>query len=593
MTDIDKNEDFWDLGDFKKSKPIQTAKPRGFSKSYVSTVTVEDHRSVEQTPPTDSKLTNICDDNGQITKYIPPHSNAIFAKKHILLEYSPQNPLIKSVILFSDKENDSVFVKDNLFIRERAALLDRAAPEKPYVPFYSYSPRYSQLNKSQLGWYLWWRENTRCGIFIPTDESYVILYAYELAATTQEEGMQAALDMLCSLLTSYSNRELSVIVKLTIRDIICDFCLINKLPPPTEKLCKLEKQILLGSFLPEFFVDFSQSKQSCAVMVNSSMSLYDYRRSKCYNETTAPIFQKGIEGALRAVLDDSDAFDSITSYTRGVYGSISEEHHPFNRMVNIVNRHIKLEVTYYELSGIKTAVTDIVRYSENKVREHLGIKTRIHVLTINPAARAAADRYFEQNLPAQPAIDRRIKVKKTDAQEVHEYDRFYDVPKSEISPERALEIERESWDITKKLTEAFGYEDNIQSDISNTYEQSASNGSTHVEADMDLAPDNIIDIPTKITTDTSAAISDTESSGDCQSVFAQLRAALGDIADFVNLCRSSSVTEQKRFALLRSTSVDEIADKINEVAVELFGDIILEDDGSSYKIIEDYLFLFE
>jgi hypothetical protein len=50
--------------------------------------------------------------------------------------------------------------------------------------------------------------------------------------------------------------------------------------------------------------------------------------------------------------------------------------------------------------------------------------------------------------------------------------------------------------------------------------------------------------------------------------------------------------EQRKFASSHGTTADELADKINESAVELFGDIILENNGEAYTIIEDYLFLF-
>ena len=50
--------------------------------------------------------------------------------------------------------------------------------------------------------------------------------------------------------------------------------------------------------------------------------------------------------------------------------------------------------------------------------------------------------------------------------------------------------------------------------------------------------------------------------------------------------------QQRKFASAHGTTIDELADKINETAADIFGDIILEDSGSGYVIIEDYLFLF-
>ena len=500
-----------------------------------------------------------------ITRFIPPHSDSTFEKKHILFSYEPENPLIKSVTVFSDKENSSLFIKDNLFIRERRAFLNRCAVEKEYVPFYSYSPRYSQLNKSQLAWYIWWRDNLRRGNYIKTDESYVLLYAYELAATEDGEDKEDALDMLCSLLTHFSTNDLRIVYKIMIRDIICDFCLIHALRVPIKKLAGVERQVILGSFLPELLLDLSSERDASAPLI-SAMSLYDYRRSKCYNESSAEIFKRGIEGAIGAVMSNDEAFESITSFTRGVYSAVTQERHPFNRMANIVNKNVRIEIVYYELSTIKTAITDIVRYSENKVREHLGIRSMIHVLTVNPYARDVINSFFEENMPARRFVDKRRKENRSETTKINEYDKLYDVPKVEISPDRALQIELESWDTTKKLTEAFG-----ESDIDN------------ITPDKQTIPNNVISEP---------IVSEPSSTLDDESVFSQLSSRLGAIASFINLCKGSSISDQRRFASSRGMSCDEIADKINETAVEALGDIILENDGEKYVIIEDYLFLF-
>ncbi len=591
------NDDFWDLGDFKSRRQIyadeakkiadnalKIAKEaldgidtdeiarqarRAFSAYRTSAVEINDLHSVKRDKSRFDESETV------ITKFVPPHSSSSSVKKHVLFEYEPQNPLIKSVTVYSEKEGEELFVSDNLFIRERRALLRRAAPEREFVPFYSYSPRYSQLNKAQLGFYLWWRENARNGIFLKTDESYILLYAYELAATGDDEDKEAALASLCSLLTAYSHRELQIVHKMMIRDIICDFCLIHRLPPPVEKVCTVEKQILFGSFLPEFFIDLSQNKQFAASAINTSLSLYDFRRSKCYNDATAPAFKKGIIGALHSVINDDAAFESLISFTRGVYGNVTAEHHPFTRMVNIVNKNIKIEVSYYELGNLKTAITDIVRYSENKVREHLGIKSRIHVLSVNSQAKAAIDAFFEQHMPPMSIPDKRRRENRIQVEEKNEYDALYDIPKVEISPERALEIERESWDTTKILVEAFEEKD---SDKTTLHAKKEDNVEAKQAPEMPKVDESIGDETPY------------ESEND---VYSEIYSKLGKAAEFLKLCFTPDAAEQKKFAQSLGLGVDAVADRINECAVELFGDIFLESDGSSYTIIEDYLFLFK
>lgn len=593
------NDDFWDLGDFtgRTRKIAENARQIAgdAQKTAHDALKAADTREIAEQahrafPPHRTSAVEISDihpsdsakkfDESEtvITKFVPPHSSAGFVKKHIICEYEPENPLIKSVTIYSEREGEQLFVSDNLFIRERRALLDREVTFKEYVPFYSYAPRYSQLNKAQLNYYLWWRQNLRNGIFTKTDESYIMLYAYELAATGDGEDKQQALDMLCALLTNFPASQLNLVYKIMIRDIVVDFCLIHRMPSPIGRLQGLERQVLFGSFLPEFFTDLSQAREYSAPVI-SSMSLYDYKRSKCYNESTAEVFRRGVDGALSSVMNDEEAFSSITSFTRGVYGSVSHERHPFNRMANIVNKNIKIDIVYYPLDNIKSAVTDIVRYSENKIRDHLGIRSKINVLTVNPLARRAIDSFFEEQMPPQKFVDRRRKDARVAEEETHEYDKYYEVPKAEISPERALEIERASWATTQKLTEAFS-EENTEDDVVpepvTAEKQDSASPMPEQQVIVSPAPEAHVPVPS-------------DSSG----LYAQLCSRIGSLAEFVNLCKGASLIEQRKFASSKGTTADELADKINETAVELFGDIILEFNGSAYAIIEDYLFLFD
>jgi len=572
-------DDFWDLDQY--IKPKKTIPRKEFSKSSTSAIEIESVSSNENTSNT-NKYTDVSLSNpktnqdGTITRFIPPHSDSAFAKKYTILEYSPENPLIRSVRIYSEKPDEKIFVESNLFIRERKALLNRTAQECPRVSYFSYSPRYSQMSRAQLNWYLWWRENTRKGIFLKTDETYIILYSYELVATGECEDKQAALDMLCNLLCEYSDKEISIVFRMMIRDLICDFCLLHSLPTPIEKLNKLDRGLLANAFLPEFFLDFSERNREHSVKYGiSSLSLYDYKRSKFYPENSE-IFKSAINGAINSMITDDKAFRAITSFTDGVYGCVTLERRPFGRMVNIVNKNIKFDISYFQISTIQAAITDAVRYSENKLREHLGIKGKLNILSVNPAVRDAIDNFFEANYPPKPIIDRRRRDARQSEEESHEYDRFYDVPKAEISPEKALKIERESWDTTKILTEAFSDENDA-----NDENITASN-----------APELIVEpisepiIEKAVISEPSAPIEAQDQNND--GLWGQIKSELGEIADLIGLCKSPSPVEQRRFASSHGVSLDEIADRINECAANIFGDIILEDIGGAYGIIEDY-----
>jgi len=571
MSDEKKNsygdDSFWDLDKFvpKTSRPAPITRRN----SDKSTSSIEIQSTVKSSNSHHFGDVPLSHDKDQITRFIPPHNDSAFAKKYTIFEYSPKNPLIKNVKVYSEKPDEKLFIETNLFIRERRALLNRTARECPHAAYYSHAPRYSQMSRGQLNWYLWWRENTRNGVFLKTDESYIILYAYELAATDENEDKQKSLDMLCALLCNYSQKDLNVVFRMMIRDMICDFCLLHQLPSPIEKLRGLDRQLLSSAFLPEFFIDFSgDNRDRIATLGLSSLSMYDYKRSKFYTPENADLFKNAISGALAAVVADEQAFGAIISFTSGMYGSITCERRPFARMINIVNRNIKFEITYFQMSTLQAAVTDAVRYSENKLREHLGSKSKLNVMSVNPFVKEAIDRFFATNYPPMPIVDRRRRSAAEKEAEPHEYDKLYDVPKLAFSAEHAMEIERESWETTKILTEAFADESD--------------------EANVSSSSESTTTVQPITTYELTKAPNATKNINDNGGLYEKIKQSLGNDAEFIKLCQSGSIAEQRKFAIANKLSVDELADRINEAAVDIFGDIILENDGEAYRVIEDY-----
>ena len=85
----DKQDDFWDLSEYAKKRNISSP-PKQFFQSATSAVEISgDTPAVSHMQYSDSKLSQ--NDGSSITRFVPPHSDSAFAKKHILAEYHPQN----------------------------------------------------------------------------------------------------------------------------------------------------------------------------------------------------------------------------------------------------------------------------------------------------------------------------------------------------------------------------------------------------------------------------------------------------------------------------------------------------------------------
>ncbi len=542
---------FWDLSGYKAQKP--PVQPRA-QRSSVSVTEID-------LPSADTKKASTYADSSfsaeaTITRFVSPTQKKPNTDRKLLLEYQPQNPFIKQVQIFTDLDSDSVFAKSNLFLRERAALLDRVGREVPHVPFYSMMPRYSQMTRPQLAYYLWWRENIRRGVFLECDISYVILYAHELIVADEGEDKGEILKMLCRLYTAqYKDKQAAYF---GIGNLIGDFCILHNLSLPDGYLGDKFSEFITYTSLPEFFIDISDRyNPSMHQRLIAGVSVYNYKKSKHYL-TNQSLFDTHMRGAVAAIFSDDKAYASLSAFSDMAYGDVLSSHKPFFKLAGMTTKQAKIKISYYPLSFLQSTITDALRYTENKIREHLGIKSKLNVTTVNPDIRCAIDAYAEEFCPP---ISRERLALAAERKAESAYEKLYDVPKSELSLQKALEIEKKSWETTKILVEAF--EDDTQP-----------------EPEVHIAPA------------VSQPIAQVPATAENSTLYEDLCKSLGDNAAFLKLCLDEDFDGQRRYARGVGVSADELAEQINSLAFEITGDILLEDTGDGYIILEDYKNLF-
>ncbi len=542
---------FWDLSSYKAPKtPVHPRAQR--SSGSVSEIEVPRVEPSSKGAYGDSRFSS----DGTITRFVSPTQKKPNTDRKLILEYQPKNPFIKQVQIFTDLDSDSVFAKSNLFLRERAALLNRVGREAPHVPFYSMMPRYSQMTRPQLAYYLWWRENIRHGVFLECDISYVILYSHELIVADEDEDKHEILRMLCKLYSAqYKDKQAAYF---GIGNLIADFCILHNLSLPDDCLGDKFTEFITYTSLPEFFIDISDRyNPSMHQRLIAGVSVYNYKKSKHYVDNKQ-LFDTHMRGAVAAIFSDDKAYASLSAFSDTAYGDVLTSHKPFFKLAGMTTKQAKIKISYYPLPFLQSIITDALRYTENKIREHLGIKSKLNVTTVNPDIKGAIDAYADKLCPP---ISRERLALAAEKKAASEYDKLYDVPKSELSLERALEIEQKSWETTKILIEAFEED-------------------THPEPEGHIAPTVIQPVEQKP--------DPTENS----SLYESLGLSLGDNAEFLKLCINEDFYGQRRYAKGAGVSADELAEQINSLALEIIGDILLDDMGEGYIILEDYKNLF-
>jgi hypothetical protein len=428
-------------------------------------------------------------------------------------------------------------------------------------------PQYTQLSNAQLKYYLWWRTNFRRGTCLPCAYSYLLLYLYELI--NLDEMHQNPIDGRQNMLRLWlSYREKHTRLDVLVREWLCDYCLLHHLPPP--KLDPSQYRALLaGCRLKEFYVPSEEGLDALSVAVLLFCNNYDYTKSKFYRADTKADYDRVLGGAIREAL----AFlrEQSGKALTDVSGISTLTRDTFTGAVCSWRLKRRIEVDYTSFSHtheLRYVMTDVLKYAENALRANRGIKSRLSIYALSVPLRERLDAYLATALPQRAA---RSSAKQREA--LPEYERRYDLSMAVVSPERAAEIEAESWQTTKRLVEAFEGEKMTESP-----QTGAKNA--------DFLP--LTEQSPQYTEAEATPLPATESGEPAFDAVSPLAKELGVLVGFLPLAAAGDRQGQRDFARSIGLMPDAVADKINTVTGDMLGDIVLEEENGIYVILEDY-----
>jgi hypothetical protein len=423
------------------------------------------------------------------------------------------------------------------------------------------------MSLAQITFYKAVRESIIRGEYPECDLSYVLLYIYEIINLPDMIPADEGVQLLANIWLGY--RKMHPRRDSYLCEWLPDYCMIRGLSLP-ESLYPLLPEIVPKAQFKEFYFSVSTSAPtSTASHVNSTelpfilaetlveiSSDYDYRSAKYYKENKVA-YDTLIPASLSHVMHEAQiagrgmfVSDRIYKITRDSYaGAVASSG---------IKRWLDIEFTSFtRRADTRDRVTALVKYAENKLRVVLGIKAKLTPGEVDPADARIIDTFFDPIIPAA------AKIRAEDRYMPSDYMKNYESEDSGFDFTAASEIERTSWSNTALLT---GEDELIP------------------EAELPEAPE----IPGQLSTEgyfeehtaqadgaSPASPRDSgEKSGKDDIVRLGVKSALD--GTFAKFCRERSLHE------------GDLADRINNVFIDVLGDIILEDRGSGYELIEDY-----
>ncbi|MBQ8525026.1 MAG: TerB N-terminal domain-containing protein [Clostridia bacterium] len=544
----DLDRDFFDLASHSAGKAYAAPKKRDTGTSEISTEQAE-HKSSGQPafriPPAgrdkaaSRQIRTAHYSGASFDKRPPRRTGEKNDDSTVLHEYSPNGYFVKHVSVMSWPQGYSFYEK---FVRDAAVSNSRRGSKAPHVPFFSYIPQFTQLNAPQWAYYLYMKECAREGVCLTdADFSYVLLYIYEIINLEGVISPEAGASLLGTAWMLY--RRVHPMLDKYMSEWMADYCLLYGLPLP-RMLYPILAEIASRSTVKEFYADalLKHTPGEAGRLFRLSLSDHDPSRSRYasrldnFASLTEEVFDSAAAEQLR---DKSGIFDkklcrSMTVSRDAFCGSLCA--------ASVKKKIVLTLETPFRAPEVRRVVTEMMKGAENIVRARMGVKARL----------------------AAPVLEGKSAAVSARTEEERAYLSFYESPTEELSADAAAKIELESWQNTELLAG-----DELAPET-----ESETCDEPEVEGAM-TGGDNIADEPAVEVQDDTAA----QDKG--------LRDALGD--ELYQLLRRAADGESFKDACReRGAFADDAASRINEIAMDIIGDVVLEASGTDYVFIEDY-----
>ena len=518
-------DDFWDIADMLPERKKPKMPPPRFADTEAVTVSTG----------------AIAHEDGV---KIPPRGSMPKTEAPKMLDYEPESDFIRRVTITPWPADFNFYQK---FRSDAVRYFERTHVPTEYVYFFSYMPQYDQMTISQMAYYLYWRAEFKKGNELKADNSYVLLFAYEIINLPDKIPPHDGAALLARLWKRY--RTDYPYFDKYFGEWLCDYCLIHRVSPRAEILSSFLPDALENVSVPEFYLQ----REAMSPALVAAICAYDYRKSKYY-EANKDAYDTHMPHALsrvveRVILHDLEKYGLRP--TRLVRDS-------FSGAVVCRREKYKIEILCCPLRRsyeFRQLLSRVAKLCENQLRAAFGIKSRFNPTGLDADVKRAVDEYFNEYYP-----DRTASHKKRQAEDDESYMALYEPEnKGPADITRALAIEAAAWE-TAALLEAETEETAAPAPFTPPVSFTPPPAETAVS--FDIMPQIISD------------------GGDFAFLFemdARLFAAVraAEKGRFAAYCREIGAMP------------DRLAGEINEISMDVMGDIIIDEDHSLVSDYED------
>ena len=480
---------------------------------------------------------------------------------------------------------EPVTTTESQFVARARELAGQKEPAALFVPFKSYWPTYGHMTGAQSRWYFFWRDEVRQGRYPKTDLSYIFLHVYELINGVGWDEPQDGYRQLGLLWEAY--RDQYKRLDQYLGGWIADFAFVHKLEVPLSGIVARSRGLAGDLAEMELMRCLTAAPEQLTFQVLTVMSDYDISKSKFYSgegKEAAEHYIPLVVALIDAYVVRKHGTNLVGMFPPGP--SVMRERYLFRSAVYDISLYgysVLVPVVRISKSpSLRSLITRLFRLTENKLRELMGYRGRLKGIKIDADMDELITKYLQREFrkaeqeakgPAVVIDQKKLEQLQSDSEVVRtlltvedtEVERSYDTGKDIPDPVTPVNSEKGMPLSERTLEAAPGRAEEIQA--------------------LELKKETGQELPELTAVTEQAAGTVSPAGGNLE--WEQLRSGLTPLHRDVllALAEDNGLPAVNRLAAAAGTMPELLFDEINELAMDLLGDLLI--DGE--QITDEYI----
>lgn len=356
---------------------------------------------------------------------------------------APEEATVQLQLWDMEETQEPVTTTESQFVVRARELVDHKETASLFVPFKSYWPTYGHMTGAQSRWYFFWRDEVRQGRYPKTDLSYIFLHVYELINGVGWDEPQDGYRQLNQLWEAY--RDQYKRLDQYLGGWIADFSFVHHLDVPLSGIVARSRGLAGDLAELELMRCLTAAPEQLTFEVLTVMSDYDISKSKFYTgegKTAAERYIPQVVALIDAYVARKHGSNLIGMFPPGP--AVVRERYLFRSAVYDISLYgysVLVPVVRISKSPpLRSLITRLFRLTENKLRELLGYRGRLKDIKVDADMEDLITRFLQREFRKAEQLEKGPAVV-IDAKKLEQLQNDSDIVRTLLTVEETEELE--------------------------------------------------------------------------------------------------------------------------------------------------------